>query len=479
MKASRRAVVGGLIAAPLLSSRVWAATKPLDVVVVGAGLAGLNAAAILESQGLKVQVVEASDRVGGRLRTARVGDYQAELGASEVGPLYGRVRDALQKHSLALSKPLRAPTDVMINVGGVSVKQADWAASPANRTRGAERAISPLVLGNKLFFGWLPFKETSDWLDPTSLTADMSAADFMRSKGVSEAAIALANVDVNAPNISSVSALSMFRDIARSRAEGYTDPNKSVYAASESQLSYIRDGSDALPSAMAKALKLPVKLNSPVVAIEQDANGAVTRLQSGEALSSRFVVVAAPFSAVRRIAFSPALPPTQADAIDGAMYARTTQFHFRITKKYWEADGLPPSIWSDGAFDRAFALRSNASGEIDTLLLFINGDTCLPWDVDEADKLAPRMLDALAQVRPSMAGALEYVTGYSWGRNRWIQGQKHVFGGGQVRRFALEMGKPAGRIHWAGEHLRRLEHGMEAAMETGEAAALEIIERQS
>ncbi|WP_044564182.1 NAD(P)/FAD-dependent oxidoreductase, partial [Azospirillum sp. B4] len=462
----------------LASGRAWAkGPQAVDVVVIGAGLAGLNAAAILEGQGLSVQVVEASDRVGGRLRTARKDGYQAELGASEVGALYGRVRDACGRLNVGLTTKGGIPTDFLIHVDGASVLPKDWAGAANNMTRGAERSILPYVLQTGLFQRWLPFKDTAAWLDPANLVHDVSAAEFMRSKGVSEAAISLANVDVNGPSLESISALSIFRDLARARAEGFTDPNKPQYGVNNMERSYIVGGSDALPTAMAAALKTPVRLNSPARAVDQSGDKVKVLLDNGDVLTSRFLVVAAPYSAVRHIRFTPGLPDAQADAIAGALYSATTQFHYRITKPYWEKDGLPPSLWTDLPFERAFALKNPDSGVIDTLIVWVNGDGATRWDDRDVTLQASLVEAELARVRPSMVGALDYILGYSWGRNPYVRGNKHVFGPGQVKRFAADMGKPAGRIHFAGEHLRRLEHGMESAMETGEAAAMEILEK--
>jgi monoamine oxidase len=477
---SRRTLVGGMLAAaPLIvASKGWAAgPQHVDVIVVGAGLAGLNAASILEGQGLSVQVLEASDRVGGRLRTGRTEGYQSELGGSEVGALYGRVRDACQRLNVGLTTKGGKPTDFLLHVEGVSVLPGDWAKAPNNMTMGAEREILPYVLQNKLFHQWLPFKQTNAWLEPGNMVYDVSAAEFMRSKGVSEAAIRLADIDLNGSSLESVSALSIFRDLARAQVEGYVDPNKPQYGVNNMERSYIVGGSDVLPKAMAAALKTPVRLNNPVVAVDQTNDKVQVKLANGDVLTSRFLVMAAPFSALRNIRFTPGLPEATANAVAGARYSATTQFHYKITKPYWEKDGLPPSLWTDLAFERAFALKNADTGEIDTMIVWVNGDGATRWDDRDVSLQADLVMAELVKVRPSIAGALEYKLGYSWGRNRFVGGNKHFYAPGQVKRFAADMGKPAGRIHFAGEHLRRLEHGMESAMETGEAAAMEILEK--
>jgi monoamine oxidase len=61
----------------------------------------------------------------------------------------------------------------------------------------------------------------------------------------------------------------------------------------------------------------------------------------------------------------------------------------------------------------------------------------------------------------------------------FVRGCRHLFAPGQVTRFAREMIKPHGRIHLAGEHTRRVDYGMEAALESGERAALEILEARA
>ncbi len=469
-----------------LTSPSWAAPKPAkgggepmlwDVVIVGAGLAGLNAAYLLESQGLKVQVVEASDRVGGRLRTARKDDFRAELGGSEVGTLYGRVRDALTRYDVGIAAEGQKATPYVLNMGGRMIRGEDWATAPENHTVGAERNILPYLIQNRLFFDWIPFDETTKWNQPDAMQYDVSAAQFMRMKGVSEAAIRLSDLDVNGPSLASLSALSIFRDLVRAKTEGYTNPNKPQYGVgTHLERAFIKGGSDMLPKAMAAGLKSQVKLNSPVVSIDQTDKEVETRLADGTRLRSRYMVMAAPFAAVRNILFKPGLTGPQLDAVMGAVYSATTQFHFRINAPFWDVDGLPPSIWSDSIFERTFVV-SNGGGPHGSLIVWLNGDGATRLGMMPLEAQRDAVLAELNRLRPSTTGKLDYMFGYSWEANRFVGGNKHCFAAGQIKRFANEMGKPHGRIHFAGEHLRRLEHGMESAMETSEIAAFEVLER--
>lgn len=482
---SRRAVIGagalalGAWSVPAISKAKSGGGAPekWDVVVVGAGLSGLHAAELLEQQGLKVVVVEASDRVGGRLRTGRAEGYTAELGGSEVGPYYGRIRDACARLNVGLTEDGAKSNPFVLDIGGKLILPQDWASSDVNHTEGKEREILPYLLQNRLFFDWLPFEDPAEWLNPEYFPHDVSAAEYMRARGVSEAAIRLADVDLNGPSVASVSAMSIFRDMARIKVEGYRDPTKPQYGAGNSTLrSYIVGGSDVLPKAMAASIKGGVRLNSPVAAVEQIGEELETRLANGERLRSRFMVMAAPYSALRRIRFNPGLPLAQANAVFGSIYSATTQFHFRVLKPYWEADGLPPSIWTDRFFERGF-LIGNRAGAHGAFVVWLNGDGATRLHAMKPDAQLAFVMQELEESRPSMKGALQPLFNYSWEANPYVGGNKHCFAAGQVKMFAKDMGLPHGRIHFSGEHLRRMEPGMESAMETAEIAALEILEK--
>jgi monoamine oxidase len=83
----------------------------------------------------------------------------------------------------------------------------------------------------------------------------------------------------------------------------------------------------------------------------------------------------------------------------------------------------------------------------------------------------------MERIRPSLRGALEFVGAHSWQLAPFSRGCSHQYVPGRVVAWSHAMATPHQRLHFAGEHTRRLEVGMESAMESGERAATEILER--
>ena len=103
-KIHRRAILASAGALVSVARPVLAAQNP-DVIIVGAGLSGLQAAITLEDSGFKVLVLEASERVGGRCYTADDMATKPEMGASQIGAMYARIRDLCGRFNIALDPP--------------------------------------------------------------------------------------------------------------------------------------------------------------------------------------------------------------------------------------------------------------------------------------------------------------------------------------------------------------------------------------
>jgi len=132
-------------------------------------------------------------------------------------------------------------------------------------------------------------------------------------------------------------------------------------------------------------------------------------------------------------------------------------------------------MWTDGAVERVFA-GTDSNGEVHSLLVWITGQGSRRIDQMQPAAAARHVLDTLARIRPGSKNQLEVLGYHSWGRTPYLNGCGHSYSAGQIKRYAASLPAPEGRIHFAGEHTRRREFGMEAAMASAERVVGEILQ---
>lgn len=475
--AAAAAIAAG--AAGVARGATRSAPERFDVAIVGAGLAGLNAAMILQDLGMKVVVLEANSRAGGRCLTKDAWHLHPDLGGVQIGNAYARFLDVARRLNVRLGpgSHLNAPYSFVF--GDTLVAAKEWVASPLNRTVGPERSIPPHALGGFYVEQRTPFKTLDGWMDPEAAQYDVSVAQWLAKQGASPAAFDIIGKSQGSVGLENMSVLRMMQEATRAVVEAQSEMERLrgrdqfERAALTSQ--HVVGGTSRFVEAIVASLKGSVRLNHEVKAIDLKRDGCELRLADGSRIQATRTLAAVPFTVLRKLRITPSLQGDQADAVARMPYGNQSQVWLRVKRPYWEADGIEASMWSDGMFTLIRQqIESDGTRELMSVLAFgANSRRLDRMPPAERGRLA---IETIERIRPSTRGVFEFVGAHSWETEPFSGGCSHQYVPGRVVTWSHEMGKPYHGLHFAGEHLRRFEVGMESAMESGERAAREIIE---
>jgi monoamine oxidase len=444
------------------------------VVIVGAGLAGLEAALRLESAGLDVLVLEAQQRVGGRIHSMRQLGGRAEAGGTYIGAGYARVIETARRYAVRLidvTPILEFFREQDLVLDGEIIRQSEWPRHTANPFPEADKQFLPWNYHRVLTARDNPLASPEEWLDAKHASLDVSAHDWMRGLGLSQRAIEI-GYGMNASfgrDAGDVSALTLLFRGAFSKAQRALAPQDSVGFTAES-------GVQRIPEAMASALRGGVECGRAVAAIEIFADRVHARCADAATYAARHAICALPFSVLRHIAIDPPLAGPQAEAVRELPAQPITQVYLTPRSPFWEQDGFAPSLYTDTVAGMVAAARNGEDArQVTSFTAWVMGAKALELDRLSVADAGRAVIAAIERVRPAAKGQLELLGLTSWGGDPYAAGAWAYFRPGQVRRLATAMGEAHGRLHFCGEHLAKAHRGMEGAMESGERAAAEIL----
>ena len=461
----RRMVLGGLAALP--ACRPSASKFDAEIIILGAGLSGLNAARILSAEGKDVLVLEGSKRIGGRLHTLAHGDLgYTEGGGEQIGASYARLIDTARQLNIPLipDSPMRRETSYYYQ--GKTYSADQWKMrepSPFPAPFQGSPPSSPLFT---LASQNNPLKAPEDWFDPSFAKYDISAHDFLLDAGFDGNAQKVIDQALNGNSLRSYSMMNLYRTL-----QLYTQSRDMGTSMS------VAGGAQRLPEAMAASLPRKVKMGQMIKAITAEAERVVIETQAGKTYSAEKCICSLPFGALRHIEIKAFMPTEQVTAINELPYTQITQIHMKANKAFWEEDGLAPDMWTDLPVERIFADRTDDGNPSGLFRVWINGRGARRSVWTDRAKIAERIKAYMKTVRPASEGLFDVLTVQDWTETNPLAGGAYMhWAPGQIGKWANVMGQASSRLTFAGEHLSRLHTGMEGAMESGENAAFHLLD---
>ncbi len=428
--------------------------------VVGAGIAGLTVANALVHGGVECVVLEARDRIGGRLHTVDLAGWPVDLGGSWIHTPVGN--------------PMRA----FAQQAGVPCRSANPLPELAGFDCAEERLLSTAEVQASLSMQFEGFPEAVGRL-LGELGPDASAADgieaFLAGAGLAPGPARRARQALRAL-IEAESA-----DLAERQSLRW------MWNEIDYEGHYFGDvpvgGYRRLVEAMAAGVE--VRLGADVAEVNRSANGVRVRSGDGATEEGSHVVVTVPLGVLRRhvLRFSPALPPDRLAAIERLGFGRYEKAALRFDEPFWRAAGLPhsmifprdpdaPAVWAIGQ-------DSFAAGPV---LVFHVFHTAAGHLLDgTADDAAQWALGLLAEATGSPPPAPAAVAVTSWANDPYSGGAYTHIPPGASPADADLLGEPiAGRLLFAGEHTQsaRLAYA-DGAMTSGIREAKRLLGRAS
>lgn len=456
------AATAGLLLSEQFSGRAGAQGKPGRVVVIGAGFSGLTAAYELSRAGYVVTVIEARNRVGGRVLSFSdvVPGKNVEGGGELIGSNHPTWVTYAKQFKLEFLDVSEEDAEAPIVLGGkrLSDKESEALWEEFETTTNLMNADAAKITD-----------PSEPWRSPNAEALDKrTLASWIQSVNASPLCKTGLDAMMTADNGMLAEWQSYLGNLAMVKGGGLETYWK------DSEVYRCKGGNQQLARRLASAIGSErVLLQSPVRSVNVGDQNVRVTLASGRVLEAEHVVLTAPPTVWNRIAFEPVLPPTLMPQMGS-----NVKCLIALKSAFWRQAELAPDSLTDGPIHMTWNGTDGQPGGGAALVTFSGGpasEICRGWAPAARIENHVAALEKIYRgIRPS------FVKGrfMDWPSDIWTKGSYSFPSPGQVTTQGPTLRQGIGRLQFAGEHTSYAFPGyMEGALESGAAAARRIAQR--
>jgi monoamine oxidase len=445
-------------------------TAATDVVVVGAGLAGLVAARDLVAAGAEVVVLEARDRVGGRTLTLPAADgTPIDHGGQWIGPTQDRIAAVAASVGVTTYPTWDYGLHTELRDGQAHRFDGRLPASDP----GAAVAMGVAIRELEAMAATVP--PEAPWTADRALAWDSQTVESWLQAHVSaEGARTWLRTAVRSTLAAEAGDLSLLHTLFFIRSAGGFAPL--IETEGGAQERRFHQGAQTVSIRLAEALGERVVLGAPVSVVRHDPGGVVVEAD-GRTVAAERAILAIPPALAGRLSYRPALPGWRSQLTQRVPMGSVVKVHALYDQPFWRQDGLSGLAVSENGPVEVVYDNSPEGGSPGVLVGFIEGRHARAWGRRDPAERRAAILACLVGFFGEAAGHPHELLERSWADEEYSGGCfAGYFPPGVWTSYGRGLREPVGRLHWAGTETATVWNSyMDGAVRSGERAAAEVL----